>query len=264
MNSEIEEIGKCRNYLSPSRYISGRIIEYDIEKANISILYSRGLISKEMYELLKRSPKYNREVIIGNAMRGNKLLPDTIAQVEQEAILFLLNKNNIQARQIARIANDAIYINTSKDLQYLALDDYVHFRVKSISNVMMQINKHTLVFVTFMDNGNIDINIKGINAEKVSMHQDYLCTEIAKMIFIKERVSTQDAIVYLNEFIEKYIKLELPIEYYREFNSSCGYKLKREGFYILNTDDKYSLDISYNLNILRSIFQIFLMDYNPK
>lgn len=256
-------IASKMNYLSPSRYISGRIIEYDLEKANISILYSKGKIKKDKYDLLNSVPKQIREVVIGNMIRDDRSIYECIKEGQQEARIFLVEKNNIQERQIVRCANDAVFVNSSFDLQYLEIDEYIHFRQKSISNVMIQAINRILIFVSFLDNGLLDINVKGINANKVLIHQNYLCSEIAKIIFIKERVGIKDAIKYLQEFIEKYIKLELPKQFYIEFNSISSYKIKGTGYYVADIDDINSLDISYNLYFLRYLFSLLMQDFTP-
>ena len=72
ISKEAIEIASKMNYLTPSRYVSGRIIEYDLEKANISILYSKGMIDKDKYDLLYNSPKMFREIMIGNMIKDNR------------------------------------------------------------------------------------------------------------------------------------------------------------------------------------------------
>ena len=53
-------------YLAPYRFIlDGTIVEYDIRKANISILYTMKAIDKKTYEYLLEVPKKMREVIVG-------------------------------------------------------------------------------------------------------------------------------------------------------------------------------------------------------
>ena len=263
ISKEAIEIASKMNYLTPSRYVSGRIIEYDLEKANISILYSKGMIDKDKYDLLYNSPKMFREIMIGNMIKDNREIYECIKEGQKEARLFLVQKNNINERQIVRCANDAIFINSSYDLSYLAMDDYIHFRPKSVSNVMIQDMYKMLIFVTFLENGSLDINIKGMNPEKALIHQNYLCTEIARIIFMKERIGTRDAIKYLQDLIERYVNLELPKEFYIEFNAFSAFRIKGTDYYTQEIDDLKNADISYNLYFLRYLFSLLIQDFTP-
>ena len=47
-----KEISSGTSYLNPSRFISGRIVEYDIRSANISALLDAGVIDIDQYNKL--------------------------------------------------------------------------------------------------------------------------------------------------------------------------------------------------------------------
>ena len=51
MDNELIQAISATKYLTPSRYVSGRIVEYDIKSANISVLREYNIITQEDYDL---------------------------------------------------------------------------------------------------------------------------------------------------------------------------------------------------------------------
>ena len=61
------------NYSSNLPFVFSRYIrEYDIQKANISILFDKGIISQQDYEYLYNSDRMERQIYIGKLQRSNK------------------------------------------------------------------------------------------------------------------------------------------------------------------------------------------------
>ena len=52
-------------YTKKVSYLINEIYEYDISKANVSILLESGMITQETYDMFCQMPKYQREVAIG-------------------------------------------------------------------------------------------------------------------------------------------------------------------------------------------------------
>ena len=71
MNNNVSSIVSKLSYFTPSRYISGRIVEYDIKSANITMLKVANVISEETYQYLQSLPKMSREIEIGLLIRSN-------------------------------------------------------------------------------------------------------------------------------------------------------------------------------------------------
>ena len=53
-----------QNYSKGLDYYSGYIVEYDMSKANINALLTRGVIGKDLYDKLYNADKQIREVYI--------------------------------------------------------------------------------------------------------------------------------------------------------------------------------------------------------
>ena len=251
------------NFVSPLRYISGRIVEYDMKQANVSILYQKGAISYEFYNFLCNSPKMYREREIGMMERRDQTIYDIISNGIKEYKLKFVELNKINLNQIVRIANDAIYVNTPIDFQNTIVDNYIEFRPKSISNVMVQLQKDLLIFIEFgIDKINIDV--KGIG-DKYLLHSNYFLNIIGTTIFLSERSGVDDALRYLSDIIAQYINKKLDINYYKEFNSESMYRINVMNHVYLSIDAdnscKSALDINYNLGLLRELWSIILERY---
>ena len=266
----IEEIMMKQNYLHPSRYISGRIVEYDIKSANISTLRMQNIISEEDYIRLSNMPKINREIEIGLMIKNDKEIYNYIQKGIKSAKLALAKANNIDIESICRIANDAVYINSVSNLQRTKFGDYIEFKQKSEFNIMLTL-LNVIIFCKFMDDGNIDVDIKGIG-DNMDLHQNYMVNAIVSTIVILERSGIEEAINYISTLCEQYVMLRLPIEYYRTFDSNSVYLTKyNNNYYSLNTgfgikecniNNLQELDINYNYSILRELWSILLEIYN--
>lgn len=259
MNEQLVPLLDKSSYLHPSRYISGRIVEYDIKSANITMLHKYGKINDQYYMYLSRLPKRDREIEVGNMIKHDRSVYDTIKAGIREAKINLFNSNDIQLKDIVRIANDAVYINKSYDLQNIIFGD-VEFRKKSVNSVMMKLNNLIIFFYSDYEKFNIDI--KGMSEEVMKLHEDYFLGDLAQIIFLIEKVSIESAIDYFNKLYENYISLRLPKEYYRCFDSKSLYKHNKINFYMMDIEDINDIDINYNLFILRELWSILLERYN--
>ena len=255
------------NYLSPIRYYSGNITEYDIKSANINCLIDAGMISIEEYKKLYKLPKQQREIEVGLMIKENPNIYTTISKKISEAKVYLFENNPIEDEQVLRIANDAVYIASDIQMKNLQYGDYIRFIPKSVSNIYLNLMS-IIILIKYLDNGNIDIDVKGIS--NTELHNDFL-SEIVSVILILEKSGIKDAINYLSVFIEKYLHYELPVTFYREFNSFSKYRINSNSNYIYNTfdygidateKDKYNLDINYNYSILRELFSVLIEIYN--
>lgn len=250
------------SYFTPSRYISGRIVEYDIRSANISMLRRFNKISEDYYLYLLNLPKMDREIEIGLMIRNNKSLYDTI----KDGIAFykkkLIEENNIDDSKIVRIANDAVYVNTPMDLKITKFDNIIEFKQKKIYNVAMKLNS-VIIFSSLRLNGDIDMDIIGLGKNYI-YHQNYMASIIGNIIYMIERCNLSEAFNYINEFTNKYLNLELDKEYYREFNPQSLFAIKGSPYKISNCTDIKSIDIEYNLLILRELYSILVQIYNVR
>ena len=271
MSKEVEEIIQKQNYIHPSRYISGRIIEYDIKSANISMLRLQNIISQEDYERLSKMPKINREIEIGLMEKQDPSLYTAIQTGIRASKLKLADSNNIENPDvIVRIANDAVYINSPVELSKIQFGQYVLFKRKSEYRNMIRFG-NIIIFIAVLENGDIDIDVKGISENNIPLHSDYILSIIVSAVTMLEYSGVNVAINYVSNICEQYLHYQLPVGFYREFSPESSYRVKSSdyflngfGLYDVLENQKYQLDINYNYNILRELWSILIDIYNRR
>lgn len=260
------------NYLTSSRYVSGRIVEYDIRSANISVLRNSNYITEEDYLRLKNLPKLEREKEIGLRIRESKEVYNEISKGIKSCRDMFIKQNNIDKDNIVRIANDAIYVNTPIDLQYTKFGNYIEFVPKSVSNVFINLNQ-LVIFLGFREDGNISVDVKGISDDMCKLHEPFMISSIVTTVILLERSGVISALNYISELCENYLHFNLPVGYYREFNAFSCYRIKdlfKEynpfgsgtlGIDKMPEEYKFQLDINYNYFILRELWSIIVEIY---
>lgn len=269
--SELEEFCKSTKYLTEQRILSStNIFEYDIRQANINMLYSYDKISPEEYLQLQNVPKIVREIIIGKKeqkdnFNGNKDTYNTIASGIAAAKYQFMLKNKIDIGNVVRVANDAVYIISNFPVQFTTFDlnnngRIVEFACKGNYSSFIQFANNVCVFFNIDSNDNFIVDVKGISDKNLPLHNSFI-SFICNILFYRERTDQATTIKVFNEFYSQYVNRQLPIDYYREFNSSSSYRILSKDTVIkqvgpMFVDQKYisNIDISYNINILREIY----------
>lgn len=245
------------NYSNPSQYISGRIQEYDIRSANVSILMKNHIITEDNFNYLSKLPKLDREKEIGLLIKKDRKYYDIIQDGIKLAKKQLLISNQIQEDQVIRIANDAIYINTPYDLAHRIFDN-IEFKIKSTSTVYLNFKSNLLFFIYIDLQNHISIDVKGIGKEKISLHEPLLGV-IGYTVYLIERYGPKEAFDYINQFYQDYIQKQLDISFYRELNGFSCYRINSslsQDYGISSPPPLEEVDISYNLSILRELWGI--------
>lgn len=265
----MNDLYKKTNYLVDiPLLINANIIEYDISSANITMLLSYGLITQEEYFTYKKMDKMLREISIGKRGRNpdgtmnqeglaiQKCINDGIIEAKRQ----LFEKNNLREESIVRIAKDAVYVN-NQQVPYTIFDlnnngVLTTFVPKNNYNIMINLNKLVTIFIK--DNpldDSLNVTVVGINDALVPLHSAFL-EFICNLVSNIQRSGKEYTFNQYNDFYENYINMRLPIEYYREFNSNSGYRLKDVHYTMDNIPYNYKdkLDINYNLGILRTLY----------
>ena len=244
------------NYNSGIPYIfSSYIREYDIKKANISILYDEGVISKSEYEYLYSAKRIERQKYIGLLQKKDNKITETLKQGIIEAKRNLFLSNSIDSSNVLCIKNDAVYI-ISRELQYTKFGN-VEFIMKNQYTSFMNIMNIEFYYGYNRVDKSETFDIKGLG-KYFYLHDAYMSDFICYILNSIENESIETVITDFKSFYEEYINKKLPIPYYREYNPQSMYSIINTPFkvyYLENNDDnKNAIDISYNLNLLRILF----------
>lgn len=251
------------NFIINAKVIKSTIItEYDISKANISVLLDRKIISKDLYDYLYRLPKIDREIYIGNKIRTEgKSVYNEIKAGIINAKMNLFKFNNIQNNEIIRIANDAVYVMRNLPLQYTKFG-IVEFKTKNVYSTFIRIGGLSILFGSLM--GDINIDIIGLGKEQNALHLDYMITFLGNLLYLVENSTIEQVMDFYLNFYNQYIKRKLNIGFYREFNEISMYtvrSLNNNKYGMTFTDDINQLDISYNAGFLRELYGILVGIY---
>ena len=252
------------NYSAGLNYLNNTFIrEYDISKANINVLFSKGIIDKKTYDYLYESERMIRQIFVGKLIKNNKGVSDVLKQGILEARKNLFEANDIKDYEVLSIKNDAVFIigrvlsNTDFGLikfanknQYTAFMSFMNMELYYYYNRMTEEEK---------------LDIKGISDDKLINHEKYMLQFIKDVFYLMQTSSPINALQMVKDFYMDYINFNLPAEYYRMFNISSLYHYKSSPF--MNTgfesdmiveENKKSLDITYNLEILKNIQKILV------
>ncbi len=250
------------NYLTPAKYIkSGKIVEYDISKANITMLYQKGIIDDNMYNFLYILPKDDREKYVGNMIASNEdgSVYNAIRNGKLEAKKLLFESNNLTDNSIIRIADDAVYVAGSKDLEYTKFG-LVEFKHKHVYTSFIHLKGDVCAFFYNGINTN-DIEIVGISDNIVPLHEYYMLSFIGTIMYMMENSKKEVVLDYFNDIYTQYLRRELPIGFYREFNSDSLFRI---GGYCVSSSFGIKvdyLDIGYNAELLRDLYGIICNVY---
>ncbi len=262
----VDDFANAKTFIAPINYIFGQTIsEYDMSKANITVLRAFDHITQEEYDYLYGLPKDSREYEIGMRIRVNneiqKYIDDGISYSKKR----FLEENNIDLNSILRIANDSFYIVSPykcNNLQFLGPNNktVITFSHKHTYNVFMKLHGNLFFCNTLGEY--YDIDVKGISDAQLLLHEKFLTfiADISNDFLIGGK---QIAIRNFNDFYNQYMNRELEIDYYREFRAGGGFRYNLGGnSYVLQTPPSnfgcYKIDISYNLNVLRTLYAYLL------
>lgn len=258
------------NYKAAVNYVINEYIrEYDINKANISVLRDRGILSEDEYQYFLRCDRSERQIKIGLMIKNDPSIYGVIKQGIIDAKRKLFIENNISDSEVLQIRNDAVFLLNREPTR----TDFglVKFSLRNVYTSFYKITN--LEFFYFLDQvtGTEKLSVTGINDEQYArvvypLHKDYFIDFLLTLFETAQNSGINDVIDILTAFYNKYINRELDIGYYREFNPNSEFKIANfsvalnDSYRIPNLSQqqlKY-VDIETNRKILQDLFMIFV------
>lgn len=264
---DINDLLQSPNYNSSYDIILNSFIrEYDISKANISILYQRGVIDKSIYDELYNSDKFIREKRIGLMIRENNNIYQEIKKGITQAKYQLITENNIDLEDIVSIKNDAVFVMNNK-LEKTKFN-IIDFKLKNTYTIFLKIKGYEFYYYYNPYNNKELLDVKGINNNKLELHKNYFMEFLLSLFNTLQVYGIVQAIDLLKNFSNAYIHKQLDIGYYRNFNSESNYNYDTVNFRympsIITNNDIEIIDIRYNHEIIRNIYGVLLSFYFKK
>ena len=250
-------VWKKTNYTTPLRFIQNSIYEYDIRKANISILLKCGVINQETYNEFMTMDKQERQIRIGLMQRNDPELKRVLESGFEEARRLLIESNSIELDEVISIKKDALFITRPL---YQTSFGPIEFVLKNRYDLFLKTECPKLEFFFGVDSEEeSNLDVKGVKDEALPIHYDTWMTFLCHLFSHLLNNDIRSAISYLNDISKRYINRSLPIEWYREFNSQSHFRIM-PGFVSEFTIDRPpdpaymgALNIEYNYNLLMSL-----------
>ena len=261
----ISQLWNRVNYVSGLKFLfSTYIREYDISKANINILYTRGVIDKNLYDKLSVASREERQITIGLLQQRDRNVIKELTEGIKQAKKALFELNALEDTDILTIKNDAVFI-VGKNLKHTQVSEYVEFKLKNTFTNFVNVTGIEIYYGYDRVSGIENIDVKGLGKNKY-LHDNFMTDFIIYIMNSLEVGETSDAVSSFVDFYDDYVSGRLDIGYYREYNSASMYSIMNTHYKVFNADnDEYTktkvIDISYNLAVLRELFSMISGKY---
>ena len=262
-------IGDKQQYKAPYLYLINMWLkEYDIEKANISILYEEGILSDQEYQKFYHMEKREREVSIGCLLRDNRNLISILQNGMKKARNTFLLENHIEDSDVLYIDNDSITViqpkmNTNKE--YITQFNRINFRLKKVYSSFYRLKD--IDFLYFNDGVKEDYRIKYANSkDMIEKHKNGFLEFLLTICNEAEMGHVLNPLQMIKFTYCKYVRHELSADFYREFNIKSMFRLKPGLSFVYYTDipSGYNMnyvDISYNAYLFMELYKYFANEY---
>lgn len=251
--------------------IDTKIYEYDITRANISVLRDANILTEEEYKYYLQTPKIIREVAIGKLQGRNPEVTDILKEGICAARKTFQEINNIKDSEILSIRNDSMTI-IGRPAEQLNITDRVAFRLAGFYTSFYKINHQDYFYMYDVVTQTEDLAIKGLGDKGIELHKHYMLEFILELFYSAQIEGVKSAITLLQMFYNNYIHRLLDVNYYRELNPQSMFKLLYSENHktlsvrdiyadsFINADKRY-IDIGFNEAILRYLNSIYASVY---
>lgn len=263
-------VWRHKHYLAPVEFLIDQPIrEYDISKANISVLTDAGVLTQDQYEYFLKCPKIEREIAIGKMQGRDPKITEILSSGIEQARRIFMEINQISDNEVLSIRNDSITVVRRAPITNLKISDRVSFRLESQSTSFYRLNKIDYFYYYNRVSGEERLNTKGLGETSVPLHEHFMLDFLMELFYQAQVEGVQNAISILQNFYRQYVSRELPTGYYRELNSQSRFRVANQ-LCIMNRyiymdyaseAEKPFIDISFNEELLRHLNRILASVY---
>lgn len=218
------------------------IMEYDMRNAGLSLCKLFKILPLETIRRLEGMDKMERTIKMGIMQREDKDFRAAHSQAFVDGRKLFFEANDLEEGNILSIKKDAIF--TMRQCRHLEFDDLVFVNKNRYTSFYKFDHYEYYYFAEGLD-------VKGISDDRLHLHADYMLAALHEFMYLMENVKVEKIIRFIKQFTYLYKSMQLSIEFYRELNSECGYRLKdflEKGYVADEVDDKNLVLPNYNFN----------------
>lgn len=267
MNTTLYEQFK---YTAPYDWLlNKRIQEWDLRKANISILRQAEVLTEDQYNRYLALPKQQREIEIG-MMRKDQHIESLYQKGLVLAKRLFFEKNSINEEDVLYIDHDSITLvfdcNDSRSVNINGkVLPYIEFILK---NSYTSYYKLIIADFLYYNTPNKEYyRFKGIDDSKLRItHEKYFIDLLLSLAYSAQNDNILSTIEMIKNVYNIYCNRMMDINYYREFNRESKFKIVKTPFNVYYADSIENvyisdIDISHNATILRLLYKIYMSEY---
>ena len=230
---------------------------YKIRDAVIEILFNEKIIDRKVYYFLKNNTEEIKRNYSENVLKDPNIQA-LVYNIIKDTNSKFLAVNNIQLPDVLEI--DASNIIVKNRLAKVTRIGYLEYILEDQFSNFININ--SIRIYSMVDMLGTKIKIKGIDQYQVHKHFDFMINAITQALNTLNTSGPLPALQFVRQLYNDYISYKLPVEYYRAFNLSSSFVIvygnSRYEIFDATEDDKLSLDISYNKNIIQQLFSLLV------
>ena len=159
------------HYASKVEYIvDSTIREFDISKANISILRDANVLSENDYQYYLQCSRMERQIAIGKLQGSDPKISEILKSGITNARKIFMDSNSIDDSEVLYIRNDAIAIVGQRVIRNLTISEHVSFRQSAQYTSFYKFK--AIDFLYFYDpvtNTEV-LDVKGLGETGVELH----------------------------------------------------------------------------------------------
>lgn len=192
------------------------IMEYDMKRGGLSIIKTDNLLPSHIIDRLESKEKRAADKEIGVMQKTDKNLKEGLLNGFRKYRLEFGALNELQDEDIISVKKDAIF--TKKYCPYTRVRDNIIFVEKNHYEAFLRLNG-----CEFYWGPDHKLDVKGIHDNQIRLHEKYMLDFIWNFLRYLCNYDADGARKYIVHFIDEYKCKQLPIEYYREFNTKSIY-----------------------------------------
>lgn len=255
------------NYNAPVGCLFDKaIVEYDISKANISILREMDVIHQKTYESMKEADRMARQYYIGLLIKDEPDIQKKLDEGLELARRRFCEALKLEDTDILHVVKDAIFV--AKPIYSGGLPDTV--QVSDL--VCFTCRGRYSNFIKLFPGMNIyhdrsgPIRVRGMSEECYKLHENYFLSMIRDILDLRQMVGFDSAYNLVKAYYKQLIDRKCNVNCMRRFDSNSMFDFKDISSFCtfqaeyLSEGAEMMVDPSFNIGILETIGNYLVWD----